>query len=385
MKRFQLFLMALLASCGMAMAQTAPTAEGGTIFLDNVPFADALAKAKADGKQLFVDCYTTWCGPCKMMTNKVFPQAEVGEFMNQHFVCLKVDMEKGEGPELAKRYEVAAYPTMLILKDDGTEVNRIVGALPGKEFVERVKKDMQGSQLPELQAKWDGGDHSADTFRALLDELMTRNKRTEAQQLCRQMLDGHGDDIASDPLLLEALQYSRLTPDDPAFIATWKQRELAQQTESSMNEYFEQVWENYPLSAIQQQSQSAMTFDPARLDECAKVMQANNVPDAEALVASANVIGHAAAGNWKDYAKLAKKYCKKYGYDDRTLLFSGQFVGKNCQDSGVRKQTADLLRERVNIFDAEEQAKAKDLSEGAVPAVSLIKSALQKYIAELEK
>ena len=46
---------------------------------------------------VFMDCYTSWCGPCKMMIQDVFSQEDVGQFMNTRFVNVKLDMEKGEG------------------------------------------------------------------------------------------------------------------------------------------------------------------------------------------------------------------------------------------------------------------------------------------------
>ena len=56
----------------MAFAQTG-------VDFQHLTFDEALAKAKAEKKLVFVDCYTTWCGPCKMMTTKIFPMKEAGE------------------------------------------------------------------------------------------------------------------------------------------------------------------------------------------------------------------------------------------------------------------------------------------------------------------
>lgn len=52
---------------------------------------------------MFVDFYTDWCGPCKVMARDVFPQKQVGDFFNAKFVCLKLNAEK-EGRELAKLF-----------------------------------------------------------------------------------------------------------------------------------------------------------------------------------------------------------------------------------------------------------------------------------------
>ncbi len=67
-------------------------AQGGVDF-QHLTFDEALAKAKAEKKLVFVDCYTTWCGPCKHMTNEVFPQEKAGEYFNPRFVCVNFDME----------------------------------------------------------------------------------------------------------------------------------------------------------------------------------------------------------------------------------------------------------------------------------------------------
>ena len=67
---------------------------------------EVLQKAKQENKLIFVDLYTTWCGPCKKMAAETFPQQVVGDYFNKNFVNYKIDAEKGEGPELAGKYEV---------------------------------------------------------------------------------------------------------------------------------------------------------------------------------------------------------------------------------------------------------------------------------------
>ena len=60
---------------------------------------EALALAGKEKKMIFIDFYTTWCGPCKMMSSEVFTQEQVGTYFNRVFVNMKVDAEKGEGVE----------------------------------------------------------------------------------------------------------------------------------------------------------------------------------------------------------------------------------------------------------------------------------------------
>ncbi|MFT5833297.1 MAG: thiol-disulfide isomerase/thioredoxin [Cognaticolwellia sp.] len=98
-------------------------------------WSSILAEAKAQNKIVFVDAYTTWCGPCKMMSAQVFPDTKVGEFYNSNFINTKIDMEKGEGIDLAKKYNVRAYPTFLFVNGDGELVHRGIGFRPSAAFI----------------------------------------------------------------------------------------------------------------------------------------------------------------------------------------------------------------------------------------------------------
>lgn len=123
----------------------------------------ALEKAKGENKKVFVDCYTSWCGPCKMMAEKVLPLKEVGEYMNERFVCIKVDMEKGEGPDLARKYKVTAYPTFLVLNTDGGLMHRVVGGtLDGKEFIQKVDAAFDENSAANLEAEYAAGNRKMD-------------------------------------------------------------------------------------------------------------------------------------------------------------------------------------------------------------------------------
>ena len=91
----------------------------GQTNFQHLTLGEAVAKAKAEGKMVFVDLYTSWCVPCKMMADKIFPDPKLGEFMNEKFVCVKYDTEKEEaGKVLAGKYSVLAYPTFLILNSN---------------------------------------------------------------------------------------------------------------------------------------------------------------------------------------------------------------------------------------------------------------------------
>lgn len=105
-------------------------------------FQQALETAQKENKPLLLDCYTSWCGPCQHMLKDVFTLPEAGEFMNTHFVCVKFDMEKGEGIDLRKRFEIRAYPTFLIIRPDGVVVHRLVGGGKWENFRQRLERGL---------------------------------------------------------------------------------------------------------------------------------------------------------------------------------------------------------------------------------------------------
>lgn len=84
-------------------------AQNRGIDFQSMEWKKALKIAKSQKRLIFVDCYTSWCGPCKLLAKNVFTQDSVADYFNRNFVCLKMDMEK-EGKELATEYAVNTYP-----------------------------------------------------------------------------------------------------------------------------------------------------------------------------------------------------------------------------------------------------------------------------------
>jgi thioredoxin len=153
-------------------------------------FQEALKQAKAENKKVFVDFYTTWCGPCQLMSKNVFPDDEVGAYFNEHFINYKINAEdKVYLPEV-KRYGVTAYPNMLILDAAGNVLGRQLGAtdkngflrfaklalkevLPVDQLYEKLKKDKKNQLLmqdilleaPDYIARQSGQDRDKWEYR----------------------------------------------------------------------------------------------------------------------------------------------------------------------------------------------------------------------------
>ncbi|MEO0787350.1 MAG: thioredoxin domain-containing protein [Bacteroidota bacterium] len=118
--------------------------DAGISFEQDRPFAQLLEQAQQEDKLIFVDAYATWCGPCRMMDRSVFNQEEVGRFYNANFINLKLDVEKGEGPTLARQYRVRAMPTYIFINGDGEVVHTAMGAMTASRFLELGETALQG-------------------------------------------------------------------------------------------------------------------------------------------------------------------------------------------------------------------------------------------------
>lgn len=110
---------------------------------------EALAAQAKNPKKIFVDMYTSWCGPCKMLDRDTFSNKDVIAFVNKNFYAVKFNAEGNDivnyqdnkfdnpkyDPAKAKRRNsqhrfathmgVRAYPTVLFLDEQGNLINRV--------------------------------------------------------------------------------------------------------------------------------------------------------------------------------------------------------------------------------------------------------------------
>jgi len=104
------------------------------IFIEN-SWTEALKQASAQNKYIFVDAYASWCGPCKMLKATSFKNSKAATFYNKNFINVAIDMEKGDGPQLAAQWGLQAYPTLIIFSASGKPVLGSVGYINADQLV----------------------------------------------------------------------------------------------------------------------------------------------------------------------------------------------------------------------------------------------------------
>lgn len=86
-----------------------------------------------DNKNVVVDAYTTWCGPCKMFG----PVIEEASSSQSHITFVKVDCEAVS--EFSERYDIYSVPTLLIF-NEGNLVGRTSGYMPLATLLSELKR-----------------------------------------------------------------------------------------------------------------------------------------------------------------------------------------------------------------------------------------------------
>jgi thiol-disulfide isomerase/thioredoxin len=180
---------------------TAQEAATGIDFQEK-PFAELLQQAKAEDKLIFLDAYTTWCGPCKMMSAKVFPDEQVGQVYNERFINAKIDMEKGEGPGLARRYTVSAYPTYLFIDGDGELVHRGLGYIPKPALLQLADVAISDRSIGALGKRYAAGDRDPVFVKTYAEVLTSSNEGARADAVVSDYLDTQSDWSTPDNLNL---------------------------------------------------------------------------------------------------------------------------------------------------------------------------------------
>lgn len=105
-----------------------------------------LKAAKEEGRPFFVDFYTDWCGPCKMLEKTTFRDKSVGEFANKHYIAYRINAEKGEGIALADKYRVRAYPSIFFFDAEGNLIERVIGYQNADHFLYTMEKILKQIQ-----------------------------------------------------------------------------------------------------------------------------------------------------------------------------------------------------------------------------------------------
>ena len=184
----------------------------------------ALQEARAQKKMLFIDAYTSWCGPCRWMRESEFRKPEAGAFFNTHFVNFKIDVEKGEGPAFAEKYDIHGYPTFVVLDPDGSLRHRILGADTLHLFIPMVEQGLnRKTSYGYLLEKYRKGVLTKKELPQAIEVFRNAGMKKETGRLCDSLYDLLSEKERLDGrywIAYKLLSYNDLLSDRLKFLAT---------------------------------------------------------------------------------------------------------------------------------------------------------------------
>ncbi len=291
MNRFIFTTLALLLSVSFSVAQGIEFFHGS--------YDEALASAEKQGKLVFVDAYAVWCGPCKRMSNQVFPREDVGAFFNENFVALKMDMERGEGKLFGRRFPVSSYPTLLFIDSNGELVQRVIGAQSPENLIMQGQLALRKTDKSETFAKrYREGDRDPKLVLKYVESLNKAGKPSlaVANEFLRDNTDYANTDVQA--VIFEGTQQA----DSRVFDLFIEQRKALEATygAAAVQDKIEAACERTMKNALTYKSETLM-------DEATSAMTEHLPAKAKAFKAKADM---AKAKNSKD-SGLAFKAAKK--------------------------------------------------------------------------
>lgn len=350
MKKIILLLLVTVVSVS-AMAQT--------IFRD-ISYKDAVMAAKAEKKLVFIDFYTSWCGPCKMMMKNIFPLREVGDYLNAKFVCIKIDAEKGEGPALAKRFGVKAYPTFIALgADEHVIMSKEGGSASGSDFVNSIDRRIDPDKTPErMQQRYESGERTASLvadFAGMKMEQVYQNRRPdmskkdEAFEIVQEYFHGLKDE---ERLLEENLfVYTTFTESPVDVIARYMISNRDRFALAMRDKISERIRELYK-SEIEKYLTAQIPFDREQYDEVKKGILELGLNHDHYYSEAFRLIECYGEGDLNGYMTLFENAYESLNDDYRVAVMYGYSRLFGSGDEAVKLRAAKFMRRQFMNMDA---------------------------------
>ena len=179
---------------------------GQGIRFENLTVEQAVEQARLQNKYVFIDFYTQWCGPCKLMAEQIFPKKEMGDYFNPKYISIKQDAGKGgNGEESARKFGVKAYPTFVILDGKGELVHMFAGGILDISFIDKVEEAFDPHKaFGALKKRYEAGERSPKLVASYLEALQNTYTADNLNELTEQFYQSTSeeDKICAECLFL---------------------------------------------------------------------------------------------------------------------------------------------------------------------------------------
>jgi thiol-disulfide isomerase/thioredoxin len=329
----------------LTIALSSALAQNRTIEFDHGTLSELLAKAKKENKMIYIDCYTSWCGPCKWMAKNVFTNDTVADFYNKNFINAKIDMENGEGIEIAKKYAIRAYPTMLFINAEGIQMHRTCGSSPVKKFIETGENALSpNKQLATYEANFNGGKvkaaFAASYFSML--ENACQSYDTELEHYFSFVQENDFRSRSNWEIIFKFVEsyYSKAFQTFEMDRISFSKQFGIDSVENKIN----QVYTSGLYSAIQ--NKDMKTYESLK-----SKLRGSNTKDAEKIILKADIRLFERSKDYTKYAQLVTDYITRYSIEDPSELNSFAWAFYEQVDDKTMLQNAAKWAKKATEAD----------------------------------
>jgi thioredoxin-related protein len=300
-------------------------------------WAEVKTKASSEKKYLFVDCFTEWCGWCKVLDQKTFSDPTVGEFMNKNFVAVKIDMEKDYGINLAMKYRVNAFPTALVFNPDGKLVSRIMGYSDPDKYIKHLADALDPSKQLHLEGVSDVVDLDFPQF--YRDAFAGNGKRSwPAEKVVTDFLDKRSDlfdEVSWDVIKL--------------FNAGEKyDKQVLNNIDRYRKLYGSEVQDKITNIIYAVLNEAIKNKDEGKLNEALAGIEKYLPEEKKELSVSFRLTYYSGIGDWKKLAELYQSDLDVNGYKNAAMINTYSWnIYEKCDDQAVLMKAAGWMKKAL--------------------------------------
>lgn len=315
-----------------------------------------LEVARSENKMIFVDCYTSWCGPCKMLSNTVFTNDSVADFYNQHFINVKVDMEKGEGPELAKRYEVKAFPTLLYVDKAGDLVHCVVGFQPVRKLIQEGGVAMDGGMtLLALQKRYDAGERDPEFVRTYISKLSEAYRPKLQESVATEYINTLTDEQFYTRDCWNIMVYNLQNPLSPLLKKLVKNRARFYQivAKDTVDMFIDYTFRSKVGGFTWWEAEKHGPFNQKGYDEYVAYLLSLNLPEVPRYLASLYTARKVADGDYRGMLdEMHKALSYGFFYGDNKLSYIQNYIIRleKCSDVSLKQEAIGWMEALMDEY-----------------------------------
>lgn len=321
------------------------------VYADGVEFTtittwnQALEMARKANKPIFLDAYTDWCGWCKVMDKETFSDPTVAAFMNANFVNVKMEMETGEGIDVAMKNRITVFPTFKVFAVDGTPTYTVMGYQAPTEWLKtlelmtdpskaQIAKGVSSSlKLP--YPEWHRG-----AF------LKGKNKKIADAKTVQAWFDAQQDKY-SEVVWCVITRY-QLSESQQAWVMQHEQ-----EYRERYGVEFDQVVQKHAESVF---SAAVAKKDRSLLEKASDLLTKTVPAEAESMRERLEAMYYSRTGDWQKLGDILEQMSQAAGASaDRVNEFAWTMYEK-CDDNVALGKAADAMRRTTKDVEARQWA-----------------------------